>query len=399
MDLFAAEALADPYAAYRELRETDPVHWSTEHDAWILTRYEDVASGLRDPRLSAGRIQEIFARLPESLAAELPALREVMERWLVFLDPPEHTRLRDLVSYAFKPSSIERLRPTVQALADELARGLPSGPFDLISQFAYPLPARVIARMLGVGDHDLPRLRSWSDSFARLEDGPDALRFAEKCTVEMRDYLLPAIEERRRVPTDDILGALVRAEEQGQILSTTEIVATCVLLLFAGHETTTNLIGNGVRLLLGDRATLDRLSRGDLAVESFVEEVLRFDPPVHRVRRVVAVAHELAGKQLRVGDQVWLSVAAGNRDPEAFRRPEEFLPDRLPGKRILTFGQGPHYCLGAHLGRIEGEIGLRALLPALARLRCAAAFDQLKWRRDLSFRGLESLEVVQVEQA
>lgn len=394
VDLFASSNIASPYATYATLREQDPVHWSSVHDAWILTRYDDVAASLRDPRLGAGRIQEIFARLPVALREELPSLRRVMERWLVFLDPPEHTQLRELVSYAFKPGYLDDLRGWVAELAGTLVEGLiRKTEADLIRDYAYPLPALVIGRLLGAGSADLQRLKTWSDSFAQLEHGPAAFRFAEQCTREMQEFLLPAIEKRRRRPGPDIISALVEAERDGELLDPEDIVATCILLLFAGHETTTNLIGNSARLLMLRGDLRRELANNDALVSGFIEELLRFEAPVQRVRRVVVAEHGIRGKRLRLGDQVWLMVGAANRDGAAFQDPDQFRLDREGGPRCLTFGQGPHFCLGAHLGRMEGVIGVRALLEPLENGRSGVPLEDLRWRSDLSFRGLDRLPI------
>lgn len=391
VDLLDAQSLRDPYSAYARLRRSDPVQWSERHQAWLFTGYESTAAGLKDPRLGPGRIQAIFASLPEPLHAELGFLRRLMSRWLVFLDAPEHTRLRALISYAFRPSYVAALRPEIEQLAFGLADRLASRQeCDLIAEFAYPLPAMVIAGQLGIAPEQLDRVKVWSDSFASLEDGPDAFRFAQTCMEEMAEYIRPTIEARRRAPRDDLISHLVQAETDGELLSEDDLLATCVLLLFAGHETTTNLIGNGVRIL----SQHPEISPGEThAVSAIVDEILRFDGPVQRVRRVVAHPCTIGGHALAEGDAVWLLVGAANRDPAAFDEPDSFRPEREPG-RHLTFGRGPHYCLGAALGQLEGEIGLRVLYSRFPRLRLAVTDEALCWRRDLSFRGLERLPVL-----
>ncbi len=390
IDLLDPANVRDPYPAYARLRANDPVQWSDVHGAWLFTGYADAAAALKDPRLGPGRIQAIFESLPEPLRTELAFLRRVMSRWLVFLDAPEHTRLRSLISYAFKPTYVSGLAPEIERIAQSLADQVGGiTECDLIEQYAYPLPAMVIASQLGIEPERLDRVKVWSDSFASLEDGPEAFRFAQTCMLEMAEYVRPTIEARRESPRDDLISRLVRAEEDGELLTDDDLLATCSLLLFAGHETTTNLIGNGVRLLSRFQGVRPGETHG---LTQIVDEVLRFDGPVQRVRRVVAQPCTIGGHELETGQPVWLMVGAANRDPLAFAEPDRFRPGREAG-RHLTFGRGPHYCLGAALGQLEGEIGLRVLLSRFPRLRLAVSDDELSWRRDLSFRGLERLPV------
>ncbi len=388
-DLGTPAAVADPFPVYRRLRTDDPVHWSERHGAWLLTRHDDVSRALRDPRFSSVRSAAMFERLPAELRDDTRALQRAFTLWLLMMDPPDHTRLRTLVSKAFAPSLVAGLRPRIQRLVDDaIDRIAHRGHLDLIRDLAQPFPAIVIAELLGVDPADHHRFKAWSDDLALMELGPRGFRQAQASMLAMTAYLADVVAARRREPRADLVSQLLAAEEAGRFLDEDELLATCVLILFAGHETTTNLIGNGILELLRHPAQLALVRDDPRLVPGAVEELLRFHGPIQRVRRTIKQPVELGGKRLGEGETVWLLVAAANRDPAVFDDPDRLDVRRGP-TRHLTFGLGPHYCVGASLARVEGPIAIETILRRLPDLR--GEVDGLTWRQDLSFRGVVSL--------
>ncbi|NUR84057.1 MAG: cytochrome P450 [Nonomuraea sp.] len=361
----------DPYVRYRELRGAGPVV-RTRGGLLVVTTYELCGAVLRDPGFGHG------TSAPQAEGAGQAT------RSFLLMDPPDHTRLRGLVSRAFTPRMIERLRPRVAAITAGLIARLPDEA-DLVSGFAYPLPVRVISEMLGVPPEDHDRFRGWSEALARGLDPmlTDALvSETERSRNEFRDYFRELIARRRERPGEDLLSALAHVEE----LTEAELLATCVLLLVAGHETTVNLIANGVLNLL--RHGL--LHRAAERPREVVEEVLRFDPPVQLTSRVALEDRELAGTPVPAGSAVLVPIGAANRDPAVFPDPDRFDPDRESG-RHLAFGLGIHFCLGATLARMEGEIALSALAVAAPKMECAD--PEPPYKENVVLRGLAELPV------
>jgi hypothetical protein len=384
-----------PYPLYRRLREHDPIHRSRALRGWFLLRHADCLAVLRDPRFSAddrnyaGYATQRAWEIADGLAApgepdEPPMLRR---------DPPDHTRLRRLVSKAFTPRAIERLRPRVEELTDALlaplARG---GAFDVIRDFAVPLPVTIIAEMLGIPARDFETFKRWSDHLVGFLDplaspGPEVLR----ATVEAFDgYMTRLADERRREPADDLLSALVQAEEQGDRLSPRELRGTLALLLAAGNETTTNLIGNAVLALLRHPDQLARLHEEPAIIEGAVEELLRWDSPVQLTMRIPTEPIELRGVRFEPHQAVVTVLGSANRDPEAFPRPDVLDLGRTPNEH-LSFGHGIHFCLGAQLARLEGEVALRELARRFPGMRLAT--EHPRWRRLTFLRGVDALPV------
>ncbi|GAA4845305.1 cytochrome P450 [Pseudonocardia benzenivorans] len=389
-DLLGPGAVENPYPLLAALREHDPVHWSERYRSWFLTRYDDVDAALRDPRFSSDRIAPYRRARLERDDAD-PAVRAafgVLEDWMVFKDPPDHTRLRKLLSRAFTPRAVERVRPRVAELVEELLSEIaPRGHADLVGDFAYPLTASVVAELLGVPRADRDVFKDWSDAIAGLVFGgmgdPQRHSAGAAGMAELTAYLTELVARHEREPADDLLTALIQARDAGDTLTHDEVVSTGVLLLFAGHETTTNLIGNGLLALLrhpGVPATADGL----------VEEVLRYDGPAKTIARLMATDVEVRGRTLRRGDRVFLCPSAANRDPAVFDDPDRFDPGRATGRQ-LGFGVGLHYCLGAPLARLEGSVAIPA---AVRRLQGMALADEpLRWHPVLLSRGLVRLPV------
>ena len=388
----------DPFPALRELCEHDPVHWSPQLGGWVLTRYETIRTALRDPRFSADRIRPFIDHLPARERALLEGLGRNLSLWAVFNDPPAHTRLRGLMNKAFTSRAVSSLRPRVRAIVDGLLDKVAArGEMDVIRDFAYPLPATVIADMLGVPRPDVELLKQWSDELNAFVGGaratPDKYRIAARGIAEMTDYFSRFLVERRKRPGEDVTSALIAAEDRGEALSAEELVACCVLLLFAGHETTTHLMGNGLLALLRHPDQLAdfraHLDDPELAA-SAVEEMLRYDGPSLSQVRVMAEDAELEGKRLRQGERVFLMLAAANRDPRVFADPDRF-DIRRSDNRHLTFGFGIHFCLGAPLARMEGQVAFPALLRRFAAIELRDANP--RWSDNLVMRGMHHLPV------
>jgi len=393
--LVAPTFFDDPYPAYAALREADPVHWCEPWRAWVVTSHAANIEVMRRPDAfsSAGyelAVLELIERARPGAAPSLVA--HYSTQVLSITDPPVHTRLRRLLVSSFTPRVVDRLRPRVTELVDELLDALDdaaSGPVDVLSRFAYPLPALVIGELLGVPREDQHRFTGWSaDIVSFVGTGavadPERVDRAERSMAEFRSYLAPFIASRRAEPTDDLLGLLVAPARDTDRLTDDEVLATCVTLLFAGHETTANLIGNGLVALLRHPQQLDLLRTHPEFAEPAVEELLRFDSPVQRNRRRAADDVELLGRAITRDDRVLAFLGAANRDPAAFADPDRLDIEREPG-RHLAFGHGIHYCVGAALSRLEAPIALNALLARYPRL--AVADGAVRWMPNIAFRG------------
>jgi hypothetical protein len=392
--LFDPARQADPYRFLHRLREVAPVCWSPQFNEWILTRWADCQAVLREPRFSSNAVH---SSMP--LEGPMSLLRDATSAILLFIDPPDHTRLRGLVSQAFTPRRVEALRPRIAAIVDglltatEQAGGGTARRADLMTALAQPLPVLVICELLGVPAADRDRFGPWSSAASRLLDGEldePTMTAGIGAAGELFAYFLDLFEQRRNEPRDDLLSALVAAEAQGDRLEAQELLAITVLLFVAGHETTTNLIGNGTLALLRhpDQAALLR-DRPDIA-RNAVEELLRFDPPVQITGRFATDDLEVGGVTVQKGEGVAVMLAGANRDPAQY--PD---PDRLDLTRAdthhLAFSQGIHYCLGAALARLEGEVALPVLLRRFPRLELVTTDPPYREHRVL--RGLAELPV------
>jgi cytochrome P450 len=390
LNLLAPEVVANPHPTFARLREQDPVHWSDRHRAWVLTRYDDVSAAFRDLRLSSDRASPLAHADGANVSGEDP-VESVLAHWMVFRDPPDHTRMRRALRPAFTPPAIEVLRPTVERVVDQLLDGLPEE-LDFVAEFAVPLPAIVIAELLGVppGDHD--RFRAWSRDLATLVFAsglPDRHRRGRAALTALAGYLGEQLERRRARRTDDLLGGLAAMQTAGD-LSVEEATANAVLLLFAGHETTTGLLANGLAVLLAHPDELESLRADRSLITSAVEELLRFEGPSKLMPRWATEEVELRGRLIAPGDLVYLVQAAANRDPEHFEEPHRLDLARDPNSH-LGFGYGLHYCLGAPLARLETAIALSRLLERGARIDLVG--DQPRWRPNLLGRAVENLAV------
>jgi cytochrome P450 len=389
------DVLADPYPVLRRLREEDPVHWSEILGGWVLTRYADVRAFLADPRLSADRITPFLAHQVPTASETVQALLRQIGLWVVFTDPPAHTRLRSLLGRGFTTRAMERLRPRVREIADGLLeRASIRGEMDLIRDFAYPLPVAVIGDLLGVPPSDRERLKAWSDEVATFVGSalatPDKYARAARSVAEMHDYFGSLVARRRAAPAEDLVSALVGDEGRGEALGEDELVANCVMLLFAGHETTTNLIGNGALALLRHPSEARSWRENPALSPSAVEELLRYDGPSQAMVRVAREDVPVDGRVIGRGDRVFLMINAANRDPRQFEEPDRLDLERTDNRHV-AFGYGIHFCLGAALARIEGQIALPALLARFPTLTPRTKAPE--WLDSLVFRGMRSLPV------
>jgi len=394
-DILAPAAVADPHSFFRRLRAASPVHWSTRHRAWILTRYRDVLAGFSEERLSTDNIRPLQAKLSPADRERFAPAAKLLSSWMIFTDPPVHTALRAPVRTAFKPKSVESLRPALEERVDELLAGMAKlSQCDLVRELAFPLPADAIAMLLGVPAARRNDFKRWSGMLGALVTGktgrPDVWERALQAERHFTDLFAGLIERYERAPVDNLITELIRARDAGEYLSANQMVGACALLLFAGHETTTNLIASGTLALLRHPEERERLRAEPKLIESAVEEMLRFDGPSKVLVRRVRDDFDWGGRHLESGQRVFLSVAAANRDPEEFPDPDRFDVGRTPN-RHLSFGWGRHFCLGAQLARLEAQIALGRLLERFPQLRLADA--ELAWQPVILGRSLKRLPV------
>jgi cytochrome P450 len=392
--LLDPEVLADPYPLYRRLRTEDPVHWDSFLHAWVVTKYGDVIRVLRE--FSANRTPS-----PEQLSAmDLSALNpiaQVMVRQMLFMDPPDHTRLRALASAAFTPHRVERLRSHIQEIVDDLLNAVVSaGRMDVIADLASPMPAIVTAEMLGVRTADHEQLKAWSADFAEMlgnfQHNPDRFPRVVRSVEDMSAYFRSAIREQHDHPRDGLIHAMMTAEVGGTRLSEEEIVANLIVTMVGGQETTTNLIGNGMLTLLRNPAEMERLRADPSLTPSAVEELLRYESPSQHTARLAPDRVEIGGKPIERRQAVIAVMGAANRDPERFPEPDRLDITRKDNRHV-AFGWAAHFCFGAPLARLEGQIAFATVLRRLPNLTLERAAP-LVWRHNLGLRGLTSLPVV-----
>ncbi len=386
---------SDPYPLYRRLREEDPVHWSPLTRAWILTRYDDVLGVLRSPDFSADdRKSPGFDRQLRRLKKQgvLPDDQE-FEPSMLRTDPPDHTRLRKLVSKAFTPRAISQLAPRIETIVcEQLDAVADTGTMDVIGQLAYPLPVLVIAEMIGVPGSDRDRFKHWSTDavanmgFASIDDNRRALRASQ----ELRAYFVEICEQRRREPRDYLMSALLAAEDEGDRLSNAEVFGTLNLLLIAGNETTTNLIGNGMLALLRNPEQLEHLRDDPERIDTAIDELLRYDGPVQATSRIATQETRFADGTVAAGEQVIIVLGAANRDPARFAEPDRLDLERQDNQH-LAFGNGLHFCLGSNLARLEARHAIKAMVERFPNMKLA--IDVPSWRHNMILHGLEALPV------
>jgi cytochrome P450 len=376
---FVPEMRDDPYPVFRRLREEDPIHYSDTIRSWVLTRHADVVGTFMDPRLSSDRTKARKYRGGGRITSGT-----------FQTDPPQHTRVRNLVTKAFTPKVIDAMRRRVEVVVSELLDRMSSREeADIIDDFAYPLPMTVISEILGAPSEDHVKFQRWGRELAPAIDHTFSQRAQTTVGAEMGAYFVDLVPKRRADPQDDLVTALLEVTDGDDRLSDPEVLETLVFLLFAGHETTVNLIGNGLLTLLRHPDQLERVRNEDLA-RTTVEELLRYESPAQIIARSALEDVELDGRVFREGDALVALLGAANRDPAAFTDPEDLDVARSPNQHV-AFGHGPHFCLGAQLSRLEGRVAIPALVRRFPRMRMVS--DIADWRPTVVLRGLNSLWV------
>jgi cytochrome P450 len=393
LDIFAPESLADPYPLYRRLQTEAPRLWHEGRGHWIFTRHADVAALLAHPGVGAEKFNADWLSPP--LQAEFGPLYRMLARQMLFMDPPRQTRLRSLAAKAFTPRVIEGIRTQIQSWTDTFLDAAPKDrTLDIIRDLAYPLPATIIAELLGIPPEDRDRFKKGSDDFAgflgAFSGDVAEVRSFLPSIYWLMDYLGEIVDRTRAHPGDNLLSELVAVEEQGDRLTEDELIANCLLLLAAGHETTTNLIGNGLYALLSHPMQAETLRRDPAGLPVAVEELLRYDSPIQWTTRYANETIVLGDTRLEAGQFLMLGLGAANHDPAQFTDPNRLDISRQEG-RHLAFGYGVHYCLGSALARLEGQIALGTLLRRFPALRLTG--EPPHRRPNLVFRALESLVV------
>ena len=395
-DLMTPAALADPHPIYAEIRKSHRVYRTFDPemkvDVWLLTRYDDAVALLKDDRFTKD-----MNRLRGGMDSDYMLFNDAasaINKHMLMVDPPDHTRLRGLVHKAFTPRMIESLHPRIEQIAEEALDAVADkGEMDLINDFALPVPITVIAEMLGVPLADRAKFREWSNTivFEGLKGtNPDKVAVA---SLEFIMYFHEMFDARRAEPRDDLITGLVQVEEDGEKLDQQELISMVFLLLVAGHETTVNLIGNGTLALLQHPDQVEKLRNNPDLIKTAIEEMLRYNGPVgSSTMRWALEDLELFGQPIKTGEMVLASLLAANRDPEQFENPDTFDITRTPNRHI-AFGSGIHYCLGAPLARMEGAIAINALLRRLPDLQLAVPVDDIKWNESLLLHGMQALPV------
>jgi hypothetical protein len=397
--VFSDEILQDPYPTYARLHEEGPLHYldvGNKWAVWSIFSHAECASIAKDPRLSAKRAKQMLLPLPLSRQAEFSELARMLSLWLIFMDPPEHTRLRKLLNKGFSAAAVEGLRPQVEVIVDQMLKPLQYGAeVDLMREFANPMPVRIILEMLGIPQELRDTFVDWSRAIAVFRGNPnrtvEEARAAQDALIELTEFFRTTVAERRRNKGNDLISLLIDIEEEGEVLTEEELYAQCIALLFAGHETTRNLIGNGMYTLLRNPRETAELREKPEMIRSAVEELLRYESPVQFTARVLKEDIEVCGQQIRKGWTVLCMLGAANRDPKQFKEPNQLDLKRLNNQH-LAFSAGLHFCIGAQLARLEGQIALRNLVQRFPQMKLAG--PRPEWASTFGFRGLKSLPVI-----
>jgi hypothetical protein len=389
-ELLSPEYLANPYRFYSELRSKAPVFFSKRLNGWVVTRYADVTAGLLDKRLISGLRVESFSRgLEAGEQSQMKGLHKHLEKWIGNMDPPDHTRLRALVNKAFTPQIVQELTASIESITGRLLEAAKiKGEMDFVRDFAYPLPATVIAAMIGVHARDENRFIAWANDLTAYTGSgtasPELGRAAQRSAAELTDYFREIAADRRVEPGNDLLSSLVSLEQAGDRISEQELISMCTFLLVAGHETTMALLSNGLLALLQNPQQRDILQANPDLAKTAVEEFLRYDSPIQHQTRVAAKPLAIAGVSIDEGQRVLLMLGAANRDPAQFPDPDRLNILREPNRHV-AFGLGIHYCLGASLARMEAHTALPEILRRFPRIQLQG--ENLEWRIHTSNRN------------
>ncbi|MBW4636527.1 MAG: cytochrome P450 [Iphinoe sp. HA4291-MV1] len=394
---FDKEFHANPYPIYHRLRSEDPVHRYFLEDDWVLTRYADVKAILRSGRVRTHNQPELLQLKNQYLQNQgknLNALDHASNKFLFYMNPPDHTRLRGLVVKAFSPAVVERMRPCIQQIVNDLLGQIQSkGTMDVITDLASPLPVTVIGKMLGIPNEAQDQLHQWSNVLFRILDSLVSLEEYEvinKVIEDFQEYLRNLVAEREKDPQEDLISTLIAAREENERLSQEELLATCILLFMTGEETTVNTIGNGMLALLNHPEQLKTLIQEPTIIQNAVEEILRYDSPVQMTTRIAIDNIEIGNQTIQAGEKIIICLGSANRDPAQFPNPEQLNLNRTENNH-LAFGDGIHYCLGSALARAQAQIAINTLLQQFPDLKLAS--DKLEWRKNIVLRGLKTLPV------
>ena len=383
---------------YARMHEQGPLHLldvDGKWGAWAIFSHAECSSIAKDPRLSAKRAQQMLALLPQENQSEFTELARMLNLWLIFMDAPEHTRLRKLLNKGFAPAAVEGLRPQVEAIVDRMLKPFEQGSeVELMREFANPMPVFIISEMLGVPQELHDTFVNWSRDIAVFRGNPERTveqaRAAQAALIAMTDFFRKAVAERRHDKGNDLISLLIDIEEDGEVLTEEELYAQCIALLFAGHETTRNLIGNGMYTLLKHPQDTAELRDKPELIRSAVEEILRYESPVQFTARVLKEDIEVCGQRIPKRWSILCMLGAANRDPKQFKEPNQLNLKRLNNQH-LAFSAGPHFCIGNQLARLEGQIALLNLVQRFPKMQLAA---QPEWAPTFGFRGLKSLPII-----
>lgn len=392
VDFLNKEFIQNPFLVYKNIRENDPVHQfllPNGQFAWIVTTFKEASKVLSDSRFVTNSLNQT-----ESANTELPPHQEIISRNLLSVDPSDHRRLRRLIQKAFTPRMVEKLRGRVEEIANQLLDQVEDkGKMDLIEDFAFPLPIIVICEMLGVPIKDQDKFREWSDVIMEGFNNPQLSQNSEEGMKAFVSYLKELIAKRRKHLQNDLISDLLRVEEDGNVLSEHELYALIFVLIIAGHETTVNLIGNGMLALLEHPQQKERLIKKPELIHGAIEEILRYNGPAEVSNiRFATEDIEVGGKQIKQGEMVFIALSSANRDPQQFIEPDSFDITRAANNHI-AFGKGVHFCLGAPLARLEGEVAINILLHRMPEIQLSTDFDLLEWRAGIIIRGLKEIPV------
>lgn len=396
--VFNDDVLQDPYPTYARLHEEGPVHYvdvGGKWAVWAVFRHSECSAIAKDQRLSAKRANQLLLSLPISRQAEFKELARYFSLWMIFMDPPEHTRLRKLLNKGLSPAAVENLRPQAEAIvARMLDRLKPGSEVELMSEFAHRIPVQIISGLLGVPDALYDTFVKASDAIATFRGNPgrsvEDARAAQDALVELTAFFRKTVAERRRNKGSDLISLLIDIEEGGEVLTEEELYAQCVSFLFAGHETTRNLIGNGIYSLLRYPEQMAELRSKPEMIRSAVEEFLRFESPVQFTARVLKEDIEVCGQRIPKGWTILCMLGAANRDPRQFDQPNELNLSRRNNQH-LAFGAGIHFCIGAQLARLEGQIAIQSLIQRFPQMKLATTRPQ--WASTFGLRGLTALPI------
>ena len=395
--VFSDEILQNPYPTYARMHEEGPLHYVDvgKWAVWAVFSHAECSSIAKDPRLSAKRAKQQLLTLPPSTHGEFKELERILSLWMIFMDPPEHTRLRKLLNKGFSPAELEGLRPKVVSVVDEMLSGhQPGAEIDLLKEFANPMPVRIITEMLGIPHSMHDQFVAWSRAIAvfrgSIDRNVEQARIAQKAMLELREYFVETVAERRRNKGTDLISLLIGIEEEGEVLTEEELYAQCIAFLFAGHETTRNLIGNGMFTLLKNPEQTAELRDTPEMIRPAVEELLRYESPVQFTARVLKEEIEICGQRIPRKWTILCMLGAANRDPKQFKDPDTVNLKRLNNQH-LAFSAGPHFCIGSQLARLEGQVAISRLLQRFPNMQLVGPLPE--YAPTFGFRGLKSLPV------